>query len=125
VRAGAGGQESRWAWAWSDLTDAQKKELRCAAACASTRVDGAAARAGLREGDVILSLDNTEITDASSSHRGCPAEKARAISVLVRRGDGGQLPGHPPRPLNPACPPAASTDQSTAPAGLSITRKRP
>jgi hypothetical protein len=51
----------------SDLTEAQKKELRVRGGVRVEAVDGAAARAGLREGDVILSLDNTEITDASSS----------------------------------------------------------
>jgi len=72
-----------------DLTDAQKKELRVRGGVRVESVDGAAARAGLREGDVILSLDNTEITDARQFGTvAARAEKARAISVLVRRGDG-------------------------------------
>jgi serine protease Do len=50
-------------------------------------VEGAAARAGLREGDVILSLDNTEIADARSSLPLRQAGKGAAVSVLVRRGD--------------------------------------
>jgi serine protease Do len=51
-------------------------------------VEGAAARAGLREGDVILSLDNTEINDARQFvAAAAKLEKARTVNVLVRRGD--------------------------------------
>jgi serine protease Do len=72
----------------ADLTDAQKKELRVRGGVRVEAVEGAAARAGLREGDVILSLDNTEIADAKQfAAVSAKVEKARAVSVLVRRGD--------------------------------------
>jgi serine protease Do len=72
----------------SDLGDAQKKELRVRGGVRVDAVDGAAARAGLREGDVILSLDNTEVTDAKQfAAAAAKVEKARAVSVLVRRGE--------------------------------------
>ena len=72
----------------SELSDAQRRELKVRGGVRVDAVDGAAARAGLREGDVILSMDNTEITDlkqfASVVAR---VEKARAVSVMVRRGE--------------------------------------
>ena len=73
----------------SDLTEAQKKELRLRGGGVRVdAVDGAAARSGLREGDVILSIDNVEITD-SKQFAGIvvKVEKARAVSVLYRRGE--------------------------------------
>jgi serine protease Do len=72
----------------SDLSEPQKKELRIKGGVRVDASDGAAARAGLREGDVILSLDNTEIVDAKQfATLSAKAEKARAVSVLVRRGE--------------------------------------
>jgi serine protease Do len=72
----------------ADLTDAQKKELRVKGGVRVEAVDGAAARAGLREGDVVLSLDNTDIADAKQfATVAARVEKARTVSVLVRRGD--------------------------------------
>ncbi len=72
----------------SDLSEAQKKDLRVRGGVRIDAVDGAAARAGLREGDVILSLDNTEVSDSKQfSTLSSKAEKARAVSVLVRRGE--------------------------------------
>jgi serine protease Do len=72
----------------TDLSDAQKKELRLRGGVRVDAVDGAAARAGLREGDVILSIDNTEVADSKQfSAAAAKAEKSRAISVLVRRGE--------------------------------------
>ena len=72
----------------SDLTDAQKRELRIRGGVKVDAVDGAAARAGVREGDVILSMDNTEITDSKQfATVGAKAEKSRAVSVMVRRGE--------------------------------------
>jgi serine protease Do len=72
----------------AELTEAQKKDLRVRAGVRVEAVEGPAARAGLREGDVILSLDNTEIADAKQfAAVAARVEKARAVSVLVRRGD--------------------------------------
>jgi serine protease Do len=72
----------------SDLTEAQKKELRVRGGVRVEAVDGAAAKAGLREGDLILSVDNAEVTDSKQfAATVTRVEKARAVSVLVRRGD--------------------------------------
>ena len=72
----------------SELTDAQKKELRVRGGVRVDAVEGAAARGGLREGDVILSIDNSEITDGKQfAAVATKAEKAKAVSLLVRRGD--------------------------------------
>ena len=73
----------------TDLTEAQKKELNLLRG--GVRVDSVAepaARAGLREGDVILALSNVEITSAKDFEAAvAKLDKARAVSVLVRRGE--------------------------------------
>jgi serine protease Do len=72
----------------SDLTEAQKRELKVKGGVRVDAVEGAAARAGLREGDVILSVDNAEVTDLRQfATLAAKVEKARAVSVLVRRGE--------------------------------------
>jgi serine protease Do len=72
----------------SDLSDAQKRELKVRNGVRVEAVDGAAARAGVREGDVILALDNTEITDVKQFLVvAAKVEKARAVSLMVRRGE--------------------------------------
>ena len=72
----------------SDLTEAQKRELKVKGGVRVDAVEGAAARAGLREGDVILSVDNAEVTDLRQfATLAARVEKARAVSVLVRRGE--------------------------------------
>ncbi len=72
----------------SDLSDAQKQALRVRSGVRVDVADGVAARAGLREGDVILSLNNTEIANAKQfAAAAAKAEKLRAVSVLVRRGE--------------------------------------
>ena len=72
----------------SDLSEAQKRDLKLKGGVRVDAVEGAAARAGLREGDVILSVDNTEITDLRQfATVAAKVEKSRAVSVLVRRGE--------------------------------------
>ena len=72
----------------SELGDAAKRELKLKGGVKVEAVDGAAARAGLREGDIILALDNTEINDVKQFLAiSAKAEKSRAVSVMVRRGE--------------------------------------
>ena len=72
----------------ADLTEAQRKELKIKGGVRVESADGAAQRAGLREGDVILSIDNVEVTDTKQfTGLAAKAEKSRSVSVLVRRGE--------------------------------------
>ena len=73
----------------ADLTAVQKKELDVRGGVRVESVEGPAARAGLRTGDVILQLANTVVTDSKQFVAlAAKAEKDRStISVLVRRGN--------------------------------------
>jgi serine protease Do len=72
----------------SELSDSNKRDLKLRGGVKVDAVDGVAAKAGLREGDVILTLDNTEIADVKQFMAvAAKAEKARAVSVMVRRGE--------------------------------------
>jgi serine protease Do len=72
----------------ADLTDAQRRDLKVKSGVRVETVDGAAARAGVREGDVLLSIDNAEITSTKQFDAVvAKLDKARAVTVLVRRGD--------------------------------------
>jgi serine protease Do len=72
----------------SDLTEAQRRELKVKGGVRVESAEGSAARAGLREGDVILSLDNTEISSAKQFDAVVArTDKSKAVNVLVRRGD--------------------------------------
>jgi serine protease Do len=72
----------------SELSDSQKRDLRVRGGVRVDAVEGPAARAGLREGDVILSVDNTEVSDMKQfASLVAKVERSRAVSVLVRRGE--------------------------------------
>jgi serine protease Do len=71
-----------------DLSDAQRRELKIKGGVRVESVDGAAARAGVREGDVLLSVDNTEVTNAKQFDAlMAKLDKSRPVTLLVRRGD--------------------------------------
>ena len=73
--------------ALSDLTDVQKKELKVEGGILVGEVQGAAARAGVRRGDVILAVNNQDIksVDQFTQMMG-QFEKGRIVALLVRRG---------------------------------------
>jgi serine protease Do len=72
----------------SDLTDAQRKELKVEGGVFVADAQGAAARAGVRKGDVILAVNNQDVkgVDQFSQLMG-QFEKGRIVALLVRRGN--------------------------------------
>jgi serine protease Do len=72
----------------ADLTDAQRRDLKVKGGVRVEAVEGAAARAGLREGDVIIAFDNTEVTDAKQfAALVAKVDRNKPVSALVRRGE--------------------------------------
>jgi serine protease Do len=87
-KAKASGAGQAIGLAVSELSDTQKKELKIKG---GVRVEGAvdaAARAGLREGDVILSLGNAEVSSVKDFEAALAKhDKSKTLPVLVRRAD--------------------------------------
>jgi serine protease Do len=76
----------------SDLSDAQKKELKVDGGVIVDASEGPAARAGLRAGDVILRLNNNDVKDAKQFNSLVTKLEAKKMAVvLVRRGDASQF----------------------------------
>ncbi|WP_027995243.1 DegQ family serine endoprotease [Simplicispira psychrophila] len=75
----------------AELTEAQKKELKIKGGVRVEATTEAAARAGLREGDVILAIANTEVANLKELEAAvAKADKNKPLNVLFRRGEWAQ-----------------------------------
>lgn len=75
----------------SDLTPAQQRELNVRGGVRVEAAEGPAARAGLREGDVILAVANTEVKDARQFEQLLSRmDRTKPFNVLFRRGEWAQ-----------------------------------
>ncbi len=71
----------------SELTDAQRKELKVEGGVMVGEVTGAAARAGVRKGDVILAVNNQDVKSVDQFNKMMEQfDKGRIVALLVRRG---------------------------------------
>ena len=75
----------------TDLTDAQKRELKIRGGVRVESAAEGAARAGMREGDIILALANTEVGSVKEFEAALSRlDKSKPVNVLFRRGDWAQ-----------------------------------
>ena len=72
----------------SDLSEARRREAKVEGGVQVDAVDGAAARAGLRNGDVILKLQSNDIASAKQFNELVgKLDPKRVVALLVRRGE--------------------------------------
>jgi serine protease Do len=72
----------------SELTDAQRKELKLKGGVKVEAVTDSAARAGIHEGDIIVAIGNTEVNSVKEFDAVvAKADKTKPIPVLLRRGE--------------------------------------
>ena len=72
----------------SEVPDAQKKELKIKGGVKVDSSEGAAARAGLREGDVIVAIANLEVNSVKEFDAAlAKLDKSKVANVLFRRGE--------------------------------------
>jgi serine protease Do len=70
-----------------ELTEAQRKELKVEGGVLVDNAQGAAARAGIRRGDVILAVNNQDVKSVDHFRELMgQVEKGRIVALLVRRG---------------------------------------
>jgi len=82
----------------SDIPEDRRQQLRIKNGVVVDAVDGAAARAGLRPGDVLLSLNNQDLTGARQfNEMVSKLDRSKTHVLLVRRGDSASFV--PVRPL--------------------------
>ncbi len=75
----------------SELSDAQKKELKIKGGVKVDTSAEAAARAGLREGDVIVAIANVEVGTVKEFETAiAKVDRSKPVNVLFRRGEWAQ-----------------------------------
>jgi len=75
----------------SDMTDDQKREFKLKGGVVVEVATEAAARAGLREGDVIVAVGNSEVGNVKDFDRILSkADKSKPVNMLFRRGEWAQ-----------------------------------
>lgn len=73
--------------ALSDLSESQRRELKVEAGVRVDRVQGVAAAAGIRRGDVIVAVNSQEVTSVDQFRSLMDGfDKGRIVAILVRRG---------------------------------------
>lgn len=71
----------------SDLSDAQRRELKVTSGVLVDNAQGAAARAGVRRGDVILAVNNQDVSSVEQFNEIMgQIDKGRIVALLIRRG---------------------------------------
>ncbi len=87
----------------SELSDAQRKELKVKAGVRVDAVEGAARNAGVREGDVILAVGNVEVSNPKEFEAlVAKADKTKIIVLMGRRAEMAQYFLIRPVPAAPA-----------------------
>ncbi len=72
----------------SELTDALKTELKIKGGVRVDAATEAAARAGIREGDVIVSVGNSEVSNIKDFESAvAKADRSKPVAAVIRRGD--------------------------------------
>ncbi len=73
----------------SDLPEARRTELGLKSGVLVEKAEGLAGQAGIRQGDVLVSLNNTDIASAKQfGEMVGKLDRAKPLVLLVRRGDG-------------------------------------
>ena len=72
----------------SELNSEQRKELGLSGGLLVEDAQGAAAKAGIRRGDVLLAINNQDVKSVDQLNQLIGQfEKARSVALLIRRGD--------------------------------------
>ncbi len=77
-----------WGLVVGELTEAQRKELKGKGGVRVDVATDAAARAGLREGDLIVAAANTEVASVRElENLVAKLDKSKPLSILYKRGE--------------------------------------
>jgi serine protease Do len=83
----------------SDLSPAQKRELKTETGVLVDAAEGRAATAGIQQGDIILQINNVEVTGAAQFNTlVSKLDPKKTVAILVRREDVSQYLVIKPRP---------------------------
>ena len=87
ARSGKPQPATQFGMGLADLSDTQRKELKIDGGVFVESVQGAAGRAGLRRGDVILAVNNQDVKSVEQFRQLMNGfDKGRIVALLVRRG---------------------------------------